>query len=318
MEKEMATNFKKIFFFFTFLVLVLPFWASQNVFCQNSGFKYIQNYTPKEANRLFSHLVYKDRKLRFEFAAPFFEDNSAKKYQYLLEGYDHDWSDWTSETQMDYTNLDSGLYTFRVRDKNIYENLSNDGVFQFKILTPWYRKWWAFFFYAFVLFILIYLIIKWWRSIQLEKEKQKLEQIVKERTKELKEQAEKLKEMDKVKSRFFANISHEFRTPLTLIMGPLEQMLSKSRSKEQKKKLNLMLRNSQRLLNLINQLLDLSKFDSGKVKLNAFRRNIIPFLKGIAASFDSVVNKNELDLIFHAEEENITLYFDPEKLEQAM
>ncbi|NIM18040.1 MAG: response regulator, partial [Candidatus Aminicenantes bacterium] len=124
--------------------------------------------------------------------------------------------------------------------------------------------------------------------------------------------------MDKVKSRFFANISHEFRTPITLIMGPLEQMLSKSRDKEQQKNLNLMLRNSQRLLSLINQLLELSKFDSGKIKLQACQQNIIPFLKGIVSTFEPVVNKNELDLTFHPEEENITLYFDSKKLEEAV
>jgi signal transduction histidine kinase/DNA-binding response OmpR family regulator len=270
------------------------------------------------ANRLFPHLAYKYRNLHFEFAAPFYEDEIATKYQYLLEGYDHKWSDWTRETKKDYTNLYPGLYSFRVRAKNVYGCLSGDAVFQFKILPPWYKTWWAFLLYAAVLFMLIYLIVKWQRSIQLEKEKQKLEQTVKDRTKELKEQAEKLKEMDKVKSRFFANISHEFRTPLTLIMGPLEQMLAKSHNQEQKKKLKLMLRNSQRLLNLINQLLELSKFDNGKVKLQACRQNIIPFLKGITASFEPVINNNQLDLIFHAEEDNITLYFDPEKLEKVI
>jgi signal transduction histidine kinase len=104
----------------------------------------------------------------------------------------------------------------------------------------------------------------------------------------LEEQAGKLKEMDKIKSRFFANISHEFRTPLTLIMGPLEQMLTgpPGKEREQKKKMRLMLRNSRRLLSLINQLLALSKFDSGTIKLQASRQNIVPFLNGIMHSFD--------------------------------
>jgi signal transduction histidine kinase len=94
-----------------------------------------------------------------------------------------------------------------------------------------------------------------------------------EQTAVLKDQSEKLKEMDEVKSRFFANISHEFRTPLTLIMGPLEQMLSESRDQGQEEKLKVMLQNSQRLLTLINQLLDLSRFDSGKMKLQAASRS---------------------------------------------
>jgi signal transduction histidine kinase/DNA-binding response OmpR family regulator len=284
-----------------------------------------------QSKHLFPLFPYKDRNLRFEFAAPFFEDESSTKYQYILEGYDKNWTPFTFETQKDYNNLDPGLYTFRVLARNVYEKLSQEAVFKFKILLPWYITWWAFLSYAFVLVMLTYLVLKWWRSIRLEKEKQRLEQIVKERTKEinqknqqlenqtqqLTEQSEKLKEMDKMKSRFFANISHEFRAPLTLIMGPLEQMLNTPHDKEQDKQFNLMFRNSQRLLALINQLLDLAKFDSGKMKLQAGYQNIIPFLKGILASFELLARQHQLELQFTAEED-ITLYFDPGKIEQVM
>jgi signal transduction histidine kinase/DNA-binding response OmpR family regulator len=288
-----------------------------------AGYQY-KHKLDSDSKNLFPIFDHKDRNLRFEFAAPFFEDESATQYQYLLEGYDGVWTAWNKETKKDYTNIDSGTYTFRVKAKNVYGNLGKEAVFQFKVLPPWYKTWWALLFYV-ILFILVVFVIVKWRSGKLEREKQRLEQIVKERTKEineksrlLEEKSVKLKEIDKMKSRFFANISHEFRTPLTLIMGPLEQMLSKSRDNEQQKSLNLMLRNSQRLLGLINQLLELSKFESGKVKLQACRQNIIPFLKGIAASFDPVTNKSELDLTFHTKEENITLYFDPGKLEEVI
>jgi signal transduction histidine kinase/DNA-binding response OmpR family regulator len=288
--------------------------------------------------KLFPVFEYKDRNLRFEFAAPFFEAETRTNYQCFLEGYDDNWSALTPETRKDYTNLDSGSYRFRVRAENIYENFSKEDVFQFKILPPWYKTWWAYTIYIIAGLLAISFVVKW-RSGKLAREKQKLEQIVKQRTKEieertneikdknlqlekktaqLEEQSEKLKEMDKVKSRFFANISHEFRTPLTLIMGPLEQVMSETRDSEHQKKLNLMLRNSQRLLGLINQLLELSKFESGTMKLQACQQNIIPFLKGIAASFDPVTTKNELDLTFQAEEEDIILYFDPGKLEEVL
>jgi signal transduction histidine kinase/CheY-like chemotaxis protein/ligand-binding sensor domain-containing protein len=277
--------------------------------------------TGNDSKSIFPIIDYKDRNLRFEFAAPFFEDESATQYQYLLQGYDTDWSTWTKETRKDYTNLDSGSHTFRVRAKNVYENLSREAIFEFKVLPPWYQTWWAFSIYAIAAFFMVFFIVKW-RSWKLEKEKQRLERIIKERTKEIEEKNEQLEEMDKVKSRFFANISHEFRTPLTLIKGPLEQMLSQPRDdeseKEQKKKLKLMLRNSQRLLHLINQLLDLSKIDSGKMKLVCSQQNIVPFLKGIFASFEILADQNELDLQFHTEEENITLYFDPGKLEKVL
>jgi signal transduction histidine kinase/DNA-binding response OmpR family regulator len=159
----------------------------------------------------------------------------------------------------------------------------------------------------------------------LEQEKQRLEQLVKDRTKEvyhknelLEEQSQKLKEMDRVKSRFFANISHEFRTPLTLILSPLEKMLSNTRDNRQKKELNVMRRNSQRLLTLINQLLDLTRFDSGKMTLQAAYQNIVPFLKGIPASFHTLARQNQLNLEFNPEEDEISLYFDAQKMEEVM
>jgi len=269
----------------------------------------------------FPVVSYRDRNLRFEFAAPFFAAEPEIRYRYVLEGYDRSWSSWSKESQVAYTNLDGGTYTFRVQAKNVYENLGKEAAFGFRVLPPWYKTWWAFLLYTVAVIFLIFFIVKW-RSWKLVQEKQRLEHIVKERTREinnknrqLEEQSEKLKEMDKVKSRFFANISHEFRTPLTLIMGPLEQMLSEDRDRKENKKLNLMLRNSQRLLNLINQLLDLSKFDSGTMKLQAQQHNIIPFLKGIVNSFDLSAAQHEVDLIFQAGEDSIILYFDPEKLE---
>ncbi|MCP5106741.1 MAG: response regulator [bacterium] len=278
----------------------------------------------KGSNHLFPVIPHSDRNLRFEFAAPFFEEESRTRYRYLLEGYDDDWSPPTQETQKDYTNLDAGMYTFRVQATNIYQNKSRKASFKFKVLPPWYKTWWAFSIYAIGAFLLVVFIVRW-RSGKIEREKNRLERIVKKRTKEieeknqqLEEQSEKLQEMDKVKSRFFANISHEFRTPLTLISGPIEQMISDKRNGEQKERLNLVLRNSHRLLTLINQLLDLSRFDSGKMKLQASPQNIIPFLKGILASFELAAAQKKINLVFSPEEENIILYFDAEKLEEVI
>ena len=281
---------------------------------------------------------YMDRNLRFEFAAPFFENETVTLYRSMLAGYDSHWSPWNSETWKSYTNLDGGKYCFKVQAKNVYEHISREAIFVFKVLPPWYLTWWAFLVYAFGSVSVIFFLIRW-RSQKLEKEKQKLEQTVKERTKEikqknlqletqamqleeqtlrLKEQAGKLEEMARIKSRFFANISHEFRTPLTLIMGPLEQMLSNTCGNEQKDQLGLMLRNSQRLLTLINQLLDLSRFDSGKMRLKAAQENVIPILKVIWASFRNLAQKNRLQMEFQCEEEGVYLYFNREQLEEIM
>jgi signal transduction histidine kinase/DNA-binding response OmpR family regulator len=282
---------------------------------------------PKTGNAgkpAFPVIEYSDRNLYFEFAAPFFEAETETRYRCFLQGYDSNWSIWTDDTRKNYTNLDPGLYTFRVQAQNIYHHHSEPAEFRFKILPPWYLTWWSYILYAAGFLFSMFLAAKW-RSHKLDREKQKLEITIKERTKEiqdknrqLKNQSDKLKEMDSIKSRFFANISHEFRTPLTLIMSPLEQMLTDARLNEQKNKLNLMLRNSQRLLTLINQLLDLSRFDSGKMKLQTARQNIIPFLKGITSSFHMLAEQNHLKLEFQTQEQDLPLYFDAQKIEEAM
>ena len=283
-----------------------------------------KNKTSKASKELFPVLEYKDRNLRFEFAAPFFEAETKTQYQCFMEGYDDNWSAWNKEGKSDYANIDSGLYTFRVRAKNIYGHTSSEDIFRFKVLPPWYKTWWAFSFYVLLAFLVIYFVVKW-RSWKLIREKQTLEKIVKERTMEireknlqLQEQSQKLAEMDTVKSRFFANISHEFRTPLTLIMSPLEEMLSESQDKKQKKKINLMLRYSRQLLRYINQLLDLSRFDSGKMRLKVTFQNIVPFLKGTLASFHILAQHQKLKLELRSEEKDISLYFDSGKMEEVM
>ncbi len=277
-------------------------------------------------------IAFKNRNIFFEYAAPFFEAEIRTQYKYLLEGYDSDWTNWSKKGRKHYTNLDPGLYRFRVQAKNVYGTRSHVGEYRFRILLPWYRTWWAIVLFLLAFITISYLTNQWWRSVKLEKDKKRLEAEVKERTKEIDEknrqlerqtlrlqaQSEKLKEMDNVKSRFFTNISHEFRTPLTLILGPLEQIYSAAREQKEKKKIGTILRNSQRLLNLINQLLDLSRLDSGKEKLQAANREIVPFLKGIAANFEAAAEQKKLNLTLQADQEDISFYFDSQKMEKVM
>ncbi len=279
----------------------------------------------------YLELQYSDRNLRFEFAATFFEAEERTLYRCFLEGYDEGWSSWKEEPQIHYTNLGPGNYTFRVQAQNVYRYKGEEDRIQFKILPPFYRTWWAYLSYFILLLLLIYGIVKW-RLSRLRWEKVKLEGIVHEKTREVREknrrlelqaetlqnQSEELKEMNKVKSRFFANISHEFRTPLTLILSPLEQMLAESRDGKTRRLLGTMLRNSQMLLTLINKLLDLARFDSGAMKLQAAYQDIVPFVKGVLSSFEALAEQNGLALKFETEKEKIPLYFDGPKLEDVL
>lgn len=132
----------------------------------------------------------------------------------------------------------------------------------------------------------------------------------------IRREKDRFQELDQLKSRFFANISHEFRTPLTLIMGPLHQLKEKQPDAEDRKLMGLMHRNAERLLNLINQILDLSKLEAGKMKLDLQEVNFPAFLKGMVMSFESLAEQQGVRLHFASEVDELTLAVDPGKMEQ--
>lgn len=131
-------------------------------------------------------------------------------------------------------------------------------------------------------------------------------------------EADKLREMDVLKSTFFANISHEFRTPLTLIISPLEQMLAGTFKGDFKKYYGLMHRNGVRLLQLVNQLLDLSRLESGKMKLEASESDLTSFIKAVAYSFESLAARKQIDYTVSAPEAAFQTFFDKDKLEKIL
>ena len=148
---------------------------------------------------------------------------------------------------------------------------------------------------------------------RINKQKEKLEQ-----DKEIiEDQAEKLKSMDKLKSQFFANISHEFRTPLTLILGPLDQSLKQKKALSSEEK-EIMFRNAKRLLELINQLLDLSRLESGNMKLTVSPIDFVSYIKGLVMSFSSLAAIQEKHIEIHCNSSEIKLYIDREKMDKVL
>ncbi|MDQ1350203.1 MAG: hypothetical protein QG657_504, partial [Acidobacteriota bacterium] len=260
------------------------------------------------------------KRLDIYYTAVSFIDPQKIRFRIKLEGYDDDWVDVGVLRNSTYNGLKPGHYTFKVTACNQDGIWSEDvAALSFYLRPYFYQTAW---FYIIVVLFLLGAAFTFYRIRvgRLKDREKELNALVKSRTAKLEEQSVKLKEMDKIKSRFFANISHEFRTPLTLILGPLEQMLTGPQEKEveQKKKMRLMLRNSRRLLGMINQLLDLSKFDSGTMKLQAVRQDIVPFLKGVFHSFDSLAVKRELELIYQTKAEEVFLYYDPGKMEEVI
>ncbi len=129
---------------------------------------------------------------------------------------------------------------------------------------------------------------------------------------------EQLQEVNEMKSRFFANISHEFRTPLTLILRPVEDQLATTKDEGLRKTFENIQRQARQLLKLINQLLDLSKIESGKLALKLAFGDIIPFLRGFLASFESLAQQRAIQFSFSSEADSIFLYYDQEKIEHIL
>ena len=129
-------------------------------------------------------------------------------------------------------------------------------------------------------------------------------------------ETEKLQELDRIKTNFFTNISHEFRTPLTLILGPLEKLMNENKNEQLQLQYKLIHRNADNLLKLINQLLDLSSIDAGKMKLNMDKVNAITFIKGITASFRPLANIKNIQLEFSSNLEQLDTFFDKDKFEK--
>jgi signal transduction histidine kinase/AraC-like DNA-binding protein len=153
--------------------------------------------------------------------------------------------------------------------------------------------------------------------IHLENLRQNLEVKVRERTAELERKNYQIMEMDQMKTRFFANVSHEFRTPLTLILSPLENMLLKENLEEKDRdNLEMMYRNAVRLLGLINQLLDLSKIDAGRLKVELIEHDIYKVLRMITRSFTPLAERKKIDYRVEIPDGELITYFDHDKLDK--
>jgi signal transduction histidine kinase/ligand-binding sensor domain-containing protein/DNA-binding response OmpR family regulator len=246
--------------------------------------------------------------LSFEFVALNYDVPEKNQYAYMLEGVDKDWFYSDTRRFARYTDLDPGEYKFRVKASNNDGIWNEEGAFlHVTILPPWWKTGWAYVLYTILGFSLLCRL----RHYTVKRERLKHELNIQRL------ESEKMHEIDRMKNRFFANISHEFRTPLTLILGPIEKLLSEA--DESKKELyQMMRRNAGRLLSLINQLLDLAKLEAGSLELYLQPHALLPFLKGIVFSFSSLAERKNIKYHFQYPSENPVLYFDADKLEKVI
>lgn len=258
-------------------------------------------------------LTHRQSVFTFEFAALNFIFPEKNKYAFMMEGFEKEWNYVGNQRSATYTNLDPGEYVFRVKGSN------NDGIWneigasvQIKIIPPWWKTSWAYSIYALSAGLLLFGI---WR-FQLNKARMKHELELEHL------HAEKLEEINLVKSRFFSNVTHEFRTPLSLIMGPIQKIFAHDSEGRFKDQCNLIIRNSQKLYHLINQLLDLSKLEAGHMRLRTRRENIVHLLNEHVLLFSPMAERKRISIQFtvlgdsNNGKDSIHVYLDQERFEK--
>ncbi|THU40191.1 response regulator [Niastella caeni] len=255
-------------------------------------------------------LKYDQNIFSLEFAALNYINSRKNKYAYRLQGFNNNWlySDG-SMRKVTYTNLDPGKYTFYVKASN------EDGIWNEKgiavnivILPPFWKTRLAWFVY--VLFVVCILIIARRMIIQRARTRFALELERKE--------AQRMHEVDVMKIRFLTNMSHEFRTPLSLIITPLERIIRSATEPSLQSQYQLIHRNARRLLNLVNQLLDFRKMEVHELKLHPAEGDIVHFLRETCYSFTDIAEKKQIRFSYNGPSESMVTHFDHDKLERIL
>ncbi|WP_031529924.1 hybrid sensor histidine kinase/response regulator transcription factor [Dyadobacter crusticola] len=242
-----------------------------------------------------------------EFAALNFLHPEKNRYLYQLAGFNNRWFEADNTRKVTYTNLDPGTYVFKVRMKG--GGPSSERRLELEILPPLWRTWWAYMIY--VLLVIGALLVARWVLIEREKMNFELEQ---ERR-----HAQQMHELDLMKIRFFTNVSHEFRTPLTLMLTPLENLLHNIQSDHSvHKQLSLIHRNAKRLLNLVTQILDFKKLEVEETRFNAESGDIVQFIREIAHTFSDLSEHKHISYLFESEVDSRYADFDQDKLSKIM
>jgi len=253
-------------------------------------------------------LAYNDNFFSISFAAMNFQLPQKNQFAYRLKGVGQDWVYSGNRNIANYTNVREGTYLFEVKAAN------NDGVWnekpatlRIRIKPPWFRSVIAYLVYLLTFFSLCFAVILYQRKRWQLKTQLKLKA----------EEARRLKEMDHAKSRIYANITHEFRTPLTVIQGMAEQIRQNPDNKLDER-IGIVRRNSKSLLQLINQMLELSKLEGGFLRLNLVNDDITKYLGYLTESFHSFANDKGIHLNFYAENSPVVMDYDPEKIDRIL
>ncbi|OZI05478.1 hypothetical protein BWI93_25250 [Siphonobacter sp. BAB-5385] len=254
------------------------------------------------------HLDYKQN-FSISYASLNYTNAHQNIYRYRLKGYQEEWYYAGTTTVAHYTNLNPGEYTFEVQT-TIHGNVwnPNGASIQIVVNPPFYLTYYAFAFYILAAGFTIWSLRR--RGIRKIKKKFAEEQQQRE--------VQRIRDLDQMKIKFLTNLSHEFRTPISLILAPLEGILAKKHESAIDSQLQTIDRNSKRLLNLVNQLLDFKQIEQQEQTLQVSTRNVVAFAKETCDSFQDLSEKKHIDFVFQSFVPDLDLTLDFDKIERVL
>ncbi|TFV93624.1 hybrid sensor histidine kinase/response regulator [Algoriphagus kandeliae] len=242
-------------------------------------------------------LAHNQNTFSFQFASiDFVTLEPDKNLRYQLENYDQNWKNGNTH-QAEYYSLPPGEYVFHIQATNRFGVVGLKSI-SVEILPPWFTQWWAWLGYGLVFFLLLFVIY----SFLLRRKLAQAEVI-------------QLKELDQFKTRIYTNLTHEFRTPLTVITGISDYILSHPTVENLRDGLPMIKRNGVQLLRLVNQMLDLSKLQSGVLTAKMIHDDILEYLHYLTESFHSYSDSKDIRLHFFTDLKTLHMDFDPEKIQ---
>ncbi len=244
------------------------------------------------------------KNVTFYLALNSYAEPEKNQYIWRLQGLDDDWN-YADQPYVAFNQLPPGRYTFQAKAADPFGNWSdNELIIALNIPSPWYSRWWAWLIYLLVVGSIAYAFY----HFQLGRKLAKAEN-------------HRLRELDDFKTQFFANITHEFRTPLTVILGTSQELITNSQQwvrQDQRvaaeKKISLIKRSGENLLRLINQILDLAKLESNSIKMNYIQGDVLAYFNYIAESLHSLANTQNVLVRVESQEASLMMDYDPDRL----
>jgi len=263
-------------------------------------------------------LPFNQNNISIDFQAIETGRNAKIRYQYVLEGYSKEWSPETEKTSAIFGNMAPGKYTFKFKAKSPDGVWSDPMNFSFMVLPPWYRTWWMYALYFFTAAGSIWYYIKY-RERSLRENQIKLEKTIVDRTAEVVQQRDRAEQSEKFKQQFLANMSHEIRTPMNAVMGMTNLVLHTKLEEKQKFYLERIQKSSDNLLHIINDILDLSKIEAGKMELEQIDFSIRDVVEQVKQTLNHKAEEKGLHLISEIQR-NIpeVVIGDPVRLNQVL